>query len=108
MSETVQRNLADFFAPTTPRLRWDRGFLLRNRDPTAVSRQEKDPAAGGPDRVFPSRALRRHRDSLLRRLFGVRGAIVVKHGEFVERVLSTQNGVHLVFVDRLGPRADEH
>src|SRR3977135_2632481 len=55
---------------------------------------EKDPAAGGSaGSVLP--ALRRRRDSLLRRFFGTRGAIVVNHGEFVERVLSTQNGVHL-------------
>jgi hypothetical protein len=57
----------------------------------------------GFGRAFPSRALRRHRDSLLCRFFGVRSAIVINHGEFVERVLSTQNGVHAIAIDRLGP-----
>src|ERR1700676_5536746 len=86
-----------------------RGFKGNSK---TLSGAENDPAAGavrpGLSRLFPGAALSRHRDSLLHRFFGVRGAIVVNHGEFVERIHSTHNGVHLVAVDRLGPSADNH
>ena len=69
---------------------------------------EKDPAARrGSGRVFPSRALCRHRDLLLRRFFGARGVVVVNHGQLVERVVAAQHRVDLVLVDGLGPRAHQ-
>src|SRR6476646_1331910 len=78
--------------------------ILRSPRRLEGSRGNRKARPEGLGRALPSRALHRHRDSLLWRLFGVRGAIVINHGEFVERILSSQHGVHLVVVDRLGPR----